>query len=470
MYTIFRPDLDAFARATLAEQQRLHSGDWEPGELQALQLQRVADTMRYVRENSPFYQKLLAAADVPASGPVTPEQLAQVPFTTKDDLRSEMFEVVSLPIDKAWIFYETTGTTGRATPCPRSDHDSIANNTALTLAYREIFAQHGDRHVVAVMGPTELHSTGDTFGDVLHNLGHTVVKMWPHSPLVGFPRALALLEKLGVTALICTPGMAISLAKAAAAAGIDLASRLGVRLILSVGELTSPAMLENLGGQWNARVYNCMYASQEASIMAACHADGELRTVPVNNYYEVIDPATALPVEPVDGVREGELVITHLYQGAKPLVRYRTGDMVRLSTEPESVVEVMRPIGRVRDALHLGDVLVTAYDLEQTIFTHLSGVLDYYISIDEVDGRDTVTITVEPIDEMAGLRVDRELVGRTVGEAFGVGCTVVVASVGTITSTGAMVSWKAARIHDRRVTDSAEREAALAIAAGRDSR
>ena len=254
MFTIFRPDLNAFACETIAEQRRLHRGDFSPVDLYDLQMRRAADTIRYVRAHSPFYRDRLGDVSVPEASPVSAEQIAAMPFTTKDDLRSAMFDVLSQPLDRAWVFYETTGTTGRATPCPRTENDSIVNNTALTLAYEQIFAQHGERHVVAVMGPTELHSTGDTFGDVLRNLGHTVVKMWPHSPLVGFPRALALLEQLGVTALICTPGMAISLAKAARSGGINHMQRLGVRLILTVGELTSPAMLENLGDLWSARI------------------------------------------------------------------------------------------------------------------------------------------------------------------------------------------------------------------------
>jgi phenylacetate-CoA ligase len=295
--------------------------------------------------------------------------------------------------------------------------------------------------------------------------------MWPHSPVVGFPRALALLEELGVTALVCTPGMAISLAKAARTAWVDFTSRLGVRLILTLGELTSPAMLENLGSIWSATVYNCMYASQEASIMAACRADRQMHTIPLNNYYEVLRPGTVRPAPVVNGTREGELVVTHLYRGAKPLVRYRTGDMVRLSAEPGSVVEVLQPIGRIRDALRLGGRQITAFDLEQALFTHLRGVLDYFLFIDEVDGRDVVTVCVDPADDEAARRINREAVRQTVETAFDASCEITVGPVSAITSTGAMVSWKAARLHDRRRAEmEPERLAALAIAAGRNSR
>ncbi|MFE3319307.1 phenylacetate--CoA ligase family protein [Nocardia sp. NPDC059195] len=467
MFTIFRPELDDYARTVIAEQRRMYAGELSAAELRGVQSRRIGETVAYARDNSPFYRDHLRDSDF---DPERPETLVELPFTTKDDLRQHLFEVPSKPLDEAWVFYETTGTTGRATPCPRDEYDSIVNNAALTLSYQGIFDKHGDRHVVAVMGPTELHSTGDTFGDVLRNLGHTVVKMWPHSPVVGFPRALKLLEDLRVTALICTPGMAISLAKAARTAGIDLTERMGIRVIMALGELASPAMLDQLGEVWGATVYNCMYASQEASIMATCHADRNLYTVPLTNYYEVLDPWTEQPAPELDGVRTGELVVTSLYQGAKPLVRYRTGDMVRLRANPGSILETVQPIGRVRDTLVLGGHQIVALDLEQTLFTHIRGAIDYRLVIDEVDGQDRLIVQLDPIDDAAAARLDSDGIRRVIGDEFGVRCDIELGPVDPITSTGAMVSWKAARIHDLRTgADDREHHAAERVAAGRSS-
>lgn len=472
MFTIFDDELDEFARRTLHEQRQFEAGTITGDALAALQLDRIRTTMDYVRERSPFYAELLK--DWPSSrvAAMTWEDFATVPFTTKADLREHLFDVPSRPIDEAWVFYETTGTTGAVTPCPRDNRDSIVNNAALTVCYEGIFRQHGDRHVVAVMGPTELHSTGDTFGDVLRNLGHTVVKMWPPSPVVGFERALQVLRELRVTAMVCTPGMAIRLAKEARRRGLDPRADFHLRLVMSLGELATPAMLANLGEVWGATFYNCMYASQEASILASCRADGLLHTVPLNNYYEVLDPVTGDPAPVTDEGQVGELVITSLYQGAKPLVRYRTGDMVRM-TPPvgsEYPSAVIQPIGRTRDALMLGGRTVSAFDLESAVLENVAGCLDYHVVIDRIGDRDQLTVQLEMTDAAARERLDREAVAERIGERLGVGCVVRFGEMGAITSTGAMVSWKAARIHDRRSDEpQPEREAALAIARSRES-
>lgn len=473
MFTTFDDVLDTYARTTYKEQVDFQSGGIVPAQLSEMQLSRLQRTLRYVRERSPFYRKHLQALSDVYIDSLTFETFRDVPFTTKDHLREHLHDVLSQPLHKAWVYYETTGTTGPATPCPRNEQDSIANNCALTVCYEGIFRAHGERHVVAVLGPTELHSTGDTFGDVLRNLGHTVVKMWPRSPLVGLSRALELLHQLGVTAMVCTPGTAIALAKEARKSGSDTRAGSALRLILALGELVTPALLKNLGQLWGAKVYNCMYASQEASILAACREDQLLHTIPLNNYYEVVDPDSGRPVKEAAGVREGELVVTSLYQGSKPLVRYRTGDMVRLlapgiGSYPSAVIV---PLGRSRDRLRLNGRSVTGFDVESAVLECVADLVDYELVVDTADGEDRLTVQLEMADAEAERRVDVGAVKALVGERLCVSAEVTFRRVGAITSTGAMVSWKAARLLDLRTHDpSLERAAALALARERGDR
>lgn len=428
--------------------------------------------MEYVKARSPFYGRHLTDVDPQSVTSLTPEQLATVPFTTKEHLRQEFADILSLPMHRAWIFYETTGTTGRSTPCPRDNIDSLNNNTALTVYYDTIFRQYGDEQIIGVSGPTEPHAFGDTFGDVCRNLGHAVAKMWPHSPMIGFDRALDTLRTLPVTGLFSTPGMALTLAKKARAAGLDPRRDFHVDVLMCTGELASPSLLENIGEVWGADVHNALYASQEASVMGAAGADGSLYTSPLLNLYEVVDPDTGQAVGPgSDGVRTGELVVTSLYQGSKPLVRYRTGDLVRLSPPvvgsalPAPTLEVL---GRTRDTLLIGGREISGYDLEELLLSHPRGYLDYQIVVDAVDGRDELTLRLQLPDDQEAVRLDEDEIHRAVDRRLGVPLGFEYGPLGSITTTGAMVSWKAARVEDRRLTvPDKERAAALAVTGGR---
>ncbi|MFI8301809.1 hypothetical protein ACIGCZ_38650 [Streptomyces nigra] len=102
-------------------------------------------------------------------------------------------------------------------------------------------------------------------------------------------------------------------------------------VLMLTGELASPALLAAIGELWGGRAYNALCASQGASVLCAAGADGHIYAVWVINHYEVIDPFGDAAVESdVDGVLTGELGVTSLYQGIKPLVRYRTGGLVRM--------------------------------------------------------------------------------------------------------------------------------------------
>jgi phenylacetate-CoA ligase len=471
MLSAFRPDLDVFARGVLADYRRYCSGGWTDAELARHRRDGLRDTLRYVRAHSPYFARHLDALNDRAIDDFELDQLEDLPFTTKDDLRRHGFDVLSRPVEDASFYYETTGTTGSATPCPRDDIESIQSNTPLTLCCETILCGKGRRHVVGVAGPTELHSFGDTLGDVCRNLDLAVVKLWPPSPLVGWDKALDVMKAVGVTALMCTPGMALSLARHALRRGIPTRD-LDVDVLMVTGELASPAMLRNIAGLWNAEAYNFLYGSQEAFVLAAATASGALHTFPLNYVYEVIDPATGGPAPArADGGQVGELVVTMLFRGSKPLVRYRTGDLVCLrpappeADMPSPTVEVL---GRTNDMLQLGGKSMSGRELEQLLLSQLSGCLGYQLTLSREAGAEKIDVELDLVDSKSchGSLAD---VAATLRQRFGVRADVRRSPLGEIGGTGAMVSWKAARIVDARSAGvDAERAAATQIARRRD--
>ncbi|MBJ7223541.1 phenylacetate--CoA ligase family protein [Brenneria sp. L3-3C-1] len=465
MYALFKPDLLELAREVHQQHELFENGEMSAKELNDIRLERLKNTLRHAKNNAPFYRNTLSGLSDSSIDELDWNTFQELPFTTKNDLRTAGHDMAAAPLTEAWIYYETTGTTGAATPCPRNEQDSIFNNTPLILRYGEIFRAHGPQHIVGVMGPTELHSTGDTFEDVCRSLGHTVVKMWPRSPVVGPDRAVTLIKELKITALVCTPAIAISLAKHLLRRECA-PSDLGVKLIFTLGELTTPALLRNIGEVWGSAVYNCMYASQESSILAASDKDGNLCTVPLNVLYEMIDPLTEQVLQPENASMTGELVITHLYPGQKPLIRYRTGDMVRAQVRDQGQWHII-PIGRVRDTLSINGISHCAYDIEAALLESLKGCLDYHIQVETVAGADRLNVTLE-LGNKSAAQNDLDSISSSMASKLGARVHITVGSTDAVTGTAAMVSWKAARLHDKRQgSDNQERETALKIAARR---
>ncbi|HEX3784083.1 MAG TPA: phenylacetate--CoA ligase family protein [Pseudonocardiaceae bacterium] len=456
MYTVFHPELADLARTLHTQHTEFLAGTWSAERLDRHQLDGFRRTLAYAGARSPMYRNRLGAIDADRITSLSFDQFAGIPFTTKDDLRTHQFDVLSRPVSQAWVYYETTGTTGASTPAPRGNLDSLHTNMALTFYYETILRRIGADQIIGISGPSELHATGDTFGEVCRNLGIAVAKLWPQSPLVGYPRALRVMDKLGITGLFCTPSMAMSLAAEAVAAGLDPRRDLGVKVVMLTGEIATPALLDNIASLWGAETYNALYGSQEASVLGAGAADGGLYLTPLINHYEVIDPTTLRQAPAAaNGVRQGELVVTHLYQGSKPLIRYRTGDLVRVhpavpgTSIPAGRLEVL---GRAGDRLEINGVAISAYDLEDLLLRHLRGYLDYRIVIGRhVDGEADAVTLVLPRD----FRPTPAMIDGTVEDcltALGTMPKIVNGDPGAVGDGKATVSWKTARIIDHRTS------------------
>ncbi len=446
--------------------ERYTSGALDEDGWRAWAEERLRTVVAHVQQGSPFYGRHLAGVD--AAG-LTLEGLTRLPFTTKDDLRTTMHGILSRDLDEACFYYETTGTTGPATPCPRDPREVIASNAQVTEGWRNIFTDvFGDRSPrVGVMGPTEVHSLGDTLGDVARNVGSAVAKIWPYSPVIGFPKALQLMRDLALDVVFCTPNVALSLAKAAHVEGLDPRRDFAVKVFLVTGEMCTPDLARQIDQAWNARTYNALYGAQETLVVASACAHGRLHLARPNYIAELVDPDTGAYLG-TEGT--GELVVTMLVDGIKPLIRYRTGDLVELRANncgcgiQGPLVQV---VGRTRDRIVLGGRSFQAWQIEQAVLQGIDGSFGYQVVIDRDEtGEDLVVVRLD-LPGPAAPGTGSGHAGR-VASALGVRCRVEFQDeLDPVTTTGAFVSWKAARIQDRRTGVDHETAAARRLAGTR---
>jgi phenylacetate-CoA ligase len=140
---------------------------------------------------------------------------------------------------------------------------------------------------------------------------------------------LAAIETLGVTAVCCTPSYALHLAEVARERGVAL-ERLGIRSTVHAGEPGAgiPAVRARIEAAWGARAYDHAGMTEMGAYGFECEAQAGLHVNETEFIAEVIDPATGQPAE------EGELVLSNLGRLGSPLLRYRTGDRVRIARTP----------------------------------------------------------------------------------------------------------------------------------------
>ena len=114
--------------------------------------------------------------------------------------------------------------------------------------------------------------------------------------------------------------------------GLDPAG-LGVRTTVHAGEPGAgiPAVRARLETLWGARAYDHAGMTEVGAYGFECTAQAGLHVNELEFVAEVLDPESGRPVAPGE---IGELTLTNLGRWGAPVLRYRSGDRVRLATTP----------------------------------------------------------------------------------------------------------------------------------------
>jgi len=201
------------------------------------------------------------------------------------------------------------------------------------------------------------------FEQALQTLGACHVAAGNLSWDVPFTRALGFLTRLRATALACLPFEALLLRELAREQGIDLRREAAaLDVIFCGGAVLTPTLRRIIETDWNARVVE-IYGSNEAMGLGIGCVHGRLHLCTDLVEIEALDPRTERAVPPGT---PGVLTVTTLVHEVMPLVRYWTGDLVRVDAEPCPCGDP-RPtaavLGRLDDVVTIGERSATAYDL-----------------------------------------------------------------------------------------------------------
>jgi phenylacetate-CoA ligase len=373
------------------------------------QLQQLNVLLEHAGMHSSFYRKQKAVGRLPDRLHCY-EELAQLPFTTKEDLRNEYpLGFLAVPQAELSRYGESTGTSGRPTSSFITYEDWIRGNVWVEESFRHYFSSD-DTAFIAI--PYELTFASYDIDRALEQLGVTIVAAGTLNQICPFPRLVQMMRDLHPTCLVCTPTRALRLFDMLVDQGYNPLD-VGLRKLLYVGETCSSAKLRKIAECWNIELITA-YGSTETNSLALQCPLGRSHLSEGRYCFEIVDPETGV-LQPA-GV-PGEIILTSLRSRAMPLIRYRTGDLGVVGEEPcacGSPRRTLQHLGRVMESLEVEGTNIGKLALEEVILS-AEGTGVYYAA-GERDGR--LEICVEALLG-AGTSVCAE-VQHAVYEAFGI--------------------------------------------------
>lgn len=312
--------------------------------------------IRYLLDNSRFYQRKLREAgfsDAAAVGEL--DDIAQLPFTEKDELRKTQAmappfgdHLTCAPEELLRVF-STSGTTG--VPCylglTRNDIDMYATNVA--RGYSAAGFSKGQRIAVGFnAGPFVAGAVYYGFDKI----GCTVIPVGTGNT----ERLVTAIQKLGATGISCTPSYGLYLIDWCQEHGIETQS-LGLKNMITAGEPGGgdPLIRGRIEEAFGCKVRESMGIGDISLSTWAEDDDGNGMHFMARGFVhvELIDPASGDPIPWEDGA-QGELVYTALLRDAMPLLRFRSRDHVVVNMQPNPTGRTgprIRCIGRTDDML-----------------------------------------------------------------------------------------------------------------------
>ena len=365
----------------------------------AEQLTRLRELVGALLASNPYYGAILREAGVDHNIASLDDFVSRIPFTEKQRLIEDQAAHppygtnLTFPIERYTRFHQTSATTG----APMRWLDTTESWQAMLNCWRRVYEGadvHADDRVLFAFSFGPFLGFWTAF-EAATAMGCLCI---PAGGLSSTAR-LRLIVDNDVTVLCCTPTYALRLAEVARQEGIDLSAG-NVRRIIVAGEPggSVPATRAQIETAWpGARVYDHHGMTEVGPVTYECPERPSVLHIMEDAYLaEVVDIETGKPVRSGE---TGELILTTLLRVGSPLLRYRTGDLVKLVADQckcgrhEPTLEG-GILGRADDMVLVRGVNVYPSAVEQIIRKHTE-VVEYQVEVDVQDAMTEILVTIE---------------------------------------------------------------------------
>ncbi len=285
------------------------------------QLRRLRRLVGYVYSHCKYYRERFDSSGVMPDHIRRLEDLAKLPFLTKDDIRTRFWELLG-PTIPACRVTRTSGSTG-VPVCVLSDMRSRVQNSAAVIRYRHALGiGFWGRPIV-----TPLKTPSDEWNRVPHwTFAQGIHKTYYVNPYNMSSENLTYMSKvLGALNGAVLIGIAPAVAKLACLVRDGVVSSFRPFLAMTTGatlQVEERQRIEQALGTRVADIYGC---NEGGDIAWQCLRGEGYHVNADNVIVEIVRDGQPVP----DG-QIGEVVITNLNRFAMPIIRYKNGDLARV--------------------------------------------------------------------------------------------------------------------------------------------
>ncbi|PID72687.1 MAG: phenylacetate--CoA ligase [Desulfobulbus propionicus] len=366
-------------------------------DLEQLQLERLQSTLYRVGTHVPFYRKKFDELKFNYDDVRSLEDIRQLPFTEKQDLRSNYpYGLFAVPLRDVVRVHSSSGTTGLATVVGYSKND--IKNWSNLVARILTSAGVTKNDVIQIAFGYGLFTGGFGLHYGAEHIGASVIPISAGNT----KRQIQIMQDFKTTALVCTPSYALVMADTMMEMGVN-PNGMALRFGLFGGEPWSEAMRKEIHEKLGILATDNYGLSEVMGpgVAGECMECNGLHINEDHFLVEVLDPQTLEPVEPGE---VGEMVITTLTKEAFPMIRYRTRDLTRFIPEPcpcgRTLKRMQRVIGRSDDMLIIKGVNVFPIQIEKVLFEIEGTEPHYQIVVERENHTDRVTVLVEVMEAL----------------------------------------------------------------------
>lgn len=298
--------------------------------IKTFQESKLKELLVYLKSNSPFYQKLFNENKIDINEIKTLEDLTKIPTTSKNDIQANNQDFFCVPQTEIVDYSTTSGTLGDPVTFGLSDKDleRLAYNEAISFACAGI--QKGD--VVQMITTIDKRfMAGLAYFLGLRKMGASVVRMGPGIPELQWDSIFRYKPKY----LITVPSFLLKMIDYAEKHGIDYKNS-SVYGAVCIGEglknqdFTDNILSQKIKERWNIQLFSTYASTEMSTAFTECEFQIGGHHHPELIITEILDENE----NPVKEGESGELTITTLGVEAIPLLRFKTGDLVKAHYEP----------------------------------------------------------------------------------------------------------------------------------------